>query len=209
MKLADIYKQDLFIFDFDGTIADSLGLEFEIYSRYLKARGLAIKKSDWEKKLVYHTAEGYVKFMAEFFKIKLDYKTFKQDYAYYARQVENEKPIQPFKWFLKFLPKVKDKIKVILSNKDADLIVDNLVSWGVKDEIEKVYSCTTLRKTKSEILPQIIKDFKVDPNLIALFEDSQSCIDVAKNMGVTTIGIKNKVNQGKLKTADLFIDSTK
>jgi len=151
MRLSDIYKKDLFIFDFDGTIADSLGLEFKIYTRYLSSLGLKVKKSDWEKHLVYHTGEGYVKFMSEFFGIKLDRDTFKKDYAHFARLVEKEKPIKPFMWFLNFLPKVKGKKCVILSNKDADLLNENLLSWGVKDYIDKVYSCTSLNATKYEI----------------------------------------------------------
>ncbi len=196
-KLRTILEnKKLLIFDFDGTIANSLGIEFEIYTQYLKALGLKITKKDWEKLLTYHTAEGYIQFMNELFGITLDYYQFKADYAHYARLVEQKKPIQPYSWFMSLLPSITTEM-VIVSNKDEDLIRENLASWKV-NRFSKVYSGTTMRKTKEEIYPIVVADFRVEARDVALFEDTQKYLDAGKTLEMTTMGILNKANKNKL-----------
>jgi len=209
-KLSQIIKtKKLLIFDFDGTIADSLGIEFEIYSEYLKSINKTISHDDWEKLLKAHTAEGYIKFMNALFGMDLDYYEFKDKYAEFTKIVEARHPVKPYAWFKKAVNGF-DKVKmVILSNKDEDLIRDNLVDWKMSEKFCAIYSCTTLRKTKEELYPQILSDFLLSGEDCVAFEDTECYLAAAKSLNIITVGVEHTNNKGELNSADYIIDTTK
>ncbi len=209
-KLSQIIEnKKLLILDFDGTIADSLGIEFEVYSEYLKSINKTISRADWEKLLKTHTAEGYVKFMNALFGMNLDYYQFKDKYAEFTKIVEARHPVKPYAWF-KLAVKRLEKVKmIILSNKDEDLIRDNLADWKMSKKFSAIYSCTTLRKTKEELYPKILNDFHLLGEECVAFEDTECYLAAAKSLKMTTVGVAHENNKGELKSADYIIDSTK
>ena len=203
--LDKLLDKKLFIFDFDGTIADTVSTEFEIYSVVLARLGKKMKKSLWKKLLESHTAEGYLNLTNEIFDLSIKYDEFVDMYADAIRYVERKYPPILFGWVKPFLAQSPNVSKIILSNKDGNIIKENLASLGILNHFVDIFSCTTLHTTKEELYPQVLKKYQLSAVDCVLFEDTQRYIDAGKNIGFNTVGVIHKNNKKSGLLADFLI----
>ena len=204
-----IKDKKLLIFDFDGTIADTIDIEYNVYKKLLSHLGKKMTKPQWKKLLASHTAEGYLNLTNEMFGLKIGYDEFVDMYANACREVEKIYPPRLFEWVKPFFKKVANKQKMMLTNKDGNLIRENLAMLGMNEEFPCVLSCTTLHTTKEECYPNILIQFGVKPSECVIFEDTQRYIDVGKSMEFTMVGVAHKGNYGHISNVDYLVDTTK
>ncbi len=202
-----VHDKKLLIFDFDGTIADTIDIEFDIYKRLLGKLNKKMTKAQWKELLDSHTAEGYLNLTNQMFGLSIGYDEFVDMYADASRYIESKHPPVLFEWVRPFLKKTSNIEKMILSNKDGNLIRENLVRLGVSENFPCVLSCTTLHTTKEETFPNVLIQYGVKPEECALFEDTPRYIDIGKNLGFTIIGVEHKRNKGQLQNIDFLIDT--
>ncbi|MBR3719548.1 MAG: HAD family phosphatase [Firmicutes bacterium] len=192
-----------YIFDFDGTLADTEGFHFDVYKRLLKARyGVDL---DWPHWLNYigRTDPDFHRMMEKDYGIVIDSDSVMAEY-FAILLAEEPSAVRPYLWLRGLLEDAKAKgiLCGVLSSGNRDVICACLKEWELHiffDDAD-IISVSAGIFTKQDVFAdpaRYIPGFAGISAEIALFEDSIHTIEKARacRIGFVT-GVTHEYNRG-------------
>ncbi len=209
MKPATPFPIDLLIFDFDGTLTDSIPSAVEAIRSMLKELGFPHRTADEINKFVGY---GEVPLISGSIGSK-DPEQLKKAMSVYERKYINEgiKKIKLYPHVREFLERFKDKVKIILSNKKDDFIKRILADLKLSGYFAEVHGgdSTPCLKPDPRAINAIIDRYKVPRERVLFIGDMTVDIETGKNAKVKTCAVtygfdgKDKLMRHK---PDLLVD---
>ncbi len=194
------------IFDFDGTLADSIDLMFRLYNAHSKQFGyLKIKRSEFSalRKMGYRKAMKNKK--VKFYRVPQIIHTLSEE----MRQHIDE--VNPFEGIIKDLAKLKAegfKIGVLTSNNQD--IVEKYLKHHKFPEFEFVRSEMAIFG-KDKALKHILKDYNLNKSDVVYVGDETRDVDASNKAGIKVIAVSwGLMGREGLEnsTPDMIIDKT-
>ena len=182
---------DNFIFDFDGTIMDSMPYWVSRPSSYIKYKN-KIPKPDLDKQIYYfETLET-----AEFFKKEYNLDGSINDilsdmkrwvYSEYKHNNLKKNSIELFK-----LLKSLDKKLYVLSASVYEIIDPAIDHKNIRCYFNDVFSATSnkMSKENGDAIKYLIKKHNLDKTKTIILDDSPTVLTIAKEIGLKAVGIK-------------------
>ncbi len=204
----------LFIFDLDGTIADTETLHWEAYNILLQRKyRIQLKERDIKRYIGNSEISIYKMIEADYHICINDQEFLKERLKIYLQLVE-ERNLQPFRWIRDFQEMI-DTNHVLLLTSQVPEVVDYLLTyWHLDQLIPKEWriSAHNGRITKKEVFANpfayIPNDVNIKKGPVVVFEDSEHVANLASSFGHTVIGISHKYNKDSLKHCDLIINES-
>ena len=192
-----------YIFDFDGTLADTEGFHFDVYKRLLKDRyGVDL---DWPHWLHYigRTDPDFHRMMEKDYGIAIDSPSVMAEY-FAILLAEEPAAVQPYPWLRELLEEAKEKgiLCGVLSSGNRDVICACLKAWGLDIFFDDptIISVSAGIFTKQDVFAEparYIPGFSGTSAEIALFEDSIHTIEKARACGIgAVVGVTHEYNPG-------------
>ena len=207
-----IKNAGLFIFDLDGTIADTETLHWEAYN-ILMQRKFKIQLKDQDiKRYIGNSEISIYKMIEKDYHIDINEQEFLRERLKIYLQLVEDRNLQPFKWVRDF-QETLDDVPVLLLTSQVPEVVDTLLSsWQLDKLIPKEWriSAHNGRITKSEVFENpfvyIPNSAEIKSSHVVVFEDSEHVANLASSFGHTVIGIAHQYNKDTLKHCDLIIN---
>ena len=205
----DLDKFDAYIFDFDGTLIDSLGLWHQIDIIYLARFGYRVPKGlgDEINGMSFTETAQYFK---DRFNLPFSVEHIKQDWIdlshdYYMNSVEFKPGAK------EFLEYLKDKRVGIATSNQAFTTERFFRKRGIDSIDAFSYSCDVKRgKPFPFVFLQAADMLGVNPHNCLAFEDTYEGVLAAKRAGMTVVAVKDKHSKNqeqKIKNlADYYIE---
>ena len=202
-----------YVFDFDGTAADSMPTWSKAILKVLEASGATYPDNVIEILTPLGDAKSAV-YMRENLGVKFSEDEIKNLIAKFTTPLYHTEA-QPKKGFVEYIKLLKSSGKkvAILTASTHERIDGCIKRWGIWDLFDKVLTCEDYDKPKSD--PTIYSDLLADlgGNLgeTAFFDDNLEVIKTVKKAGLTSVGVfdesGNKFREELQKTADKYIES--
>lgn len=179
---------DMLIFDFDGTLADSLPLAIEAMREMLKKLGYPIKSKE---EISQYIGYGERPFVSGSIGREDEDLIMKARQAYFEIYAEKLKGISLYPHIKETLIFFKSKIKVIISNKRQKFIKMILDRHQAADQFAEILgeeNSFCLKPDPCMIL-ELIKKYKIAPGKTLLVGDMTIDIQTGKNAGVHTCAV--------------------
>ena len=187
------------IFDFDGTLYDSMGIWEEVGSIYLKSQG-----KNPEKNLNRKIKNMSLEQSAEYFNKKYNLnKTKKQIINEINEQIKTayREKIEPKKGAAEFLEKLKNlKIKMIIATATDKFLIEKALKRNKLDiYFLDIITCNIVGKGKDNplIYYKAMEKLKTKKETTLIFEDSYFASKTAKDSGFLVCGIYDKYENKK------------
>ena len=197
----------VFIFDLDGTLAETESLHWEAYNELLAQYDVHLTDEAIGRYIGHSEVQIYEM-------IKRDYGISFNDEIFLRTRIEKylqlvkKRKLKPFDFAFDLL-KTQNVCKILVTSQIPPVVERLLSHWGLEDSFAYQYCCHDGTYTKKEIYKNInryIGDYApVQQDEVILFEDSAHYIAQAKNYGITAIGIEHKFNQNKLHSCDAIL----
>ena len=192
-----------YIFDFDGTLADTEGFHFDVYKSLLKDRYGA--DLDWPHWLNYigRTDPDFHRMMEKDYGIAIESESVMKEY--FAILLRDEPlAVQPYPWVRDVLEEAREKgiLCSILSSGNRDVICACLRAWELDGYFEdsNVISVSAGIFTKQDVFgspARYLRGFSGTPAEVALFEDSIHTIEKARGCRIGFVtGVRHEYNPG-------------
>ena len=192
-----------YIFDFDGTLADTEGFHFDVYRRLLEDRYRVTL--DWSHWLNYigRTDPDFHRMMEKDYGITIDSPSVMAEY-FAILLAEEPAAVQPYPWLRGLLEEAKEKgiLCGVLSSGNRDVICACLKAWGLDIFFDDpdIISVSAGIFTKQDVFAdpaRYIPGFTGTSAEIALFEDSIHTIEKARACGIGFVtGVTHEYNAG-------------
>lgn len=203
---------DTYIFDFDGTLADSMPTWSEGMMQAIRRSGIAYPDNIIEI-LTPLGDVGGTKYLEKMPGMKYTAEELRQMVVEYTTPLYlNEvQPKEGVVEYLRFLKANSKKIAVLTAS--AHSRIDGcLKRWGVFDEFDLVRTCDDYGLTKANplIYDEICKELGVEKENVAFFDDNLEVIRTVKKAGLFAVGVHDLSGKGfidRLKAeAHLYVD---
>lgn len=197
----------VFIFDLDGTLAETESLHWEAYNELLAQYNVHLTDEDIGR-YIGHSEISIYGMIKRDFGISYDDETFLRNRIEKYLELVKKRKLKPFDFAFDLL-KTPDVCRILVTSQIPP-VVDQLLSyWGLADCFAFRYCCHDGKYAKKQIYKQIndyIGDHApVKPEEVVLFEDSAHYIAQAKQCGITAIGVEHKFNREKLNACDAIL----
>jgi len=201
------------IFDMDDTLVNSTPLQKKSLKKILKKYNIDFDSMphEVEKSFFGRRIEEVVKIIIDYYSLNITVKQLlKERDFYYLRLLKNVRPMPGLIKLLKFLKNSNYNIALATNSKKEykDIVFKR---FNLNLIFDKVVTCEEVKKSKPnpEIYKLALKKLKLKTNECIVFEDSTNGILAAKNAGIKTVAIKNKLFHinPDLSKADLVINS--
>ena len=178
------------IFDVDGTILDSMEVWNTLASQYVQSLG-KVPEKNLDEIVSDMSLEQSATYLKNHYKInKQEERIISEILNFISDFYEYEVNLMPgFKEFISHY----DSINVIGTSCDEELVKIALNRLGVLNYFEDIITCSKVNKSKddSDFYLACAQALKQRPEDIAVFEDADYCIDVARKFGFKVIKIKD------------------
>lgn len=178
------------IFDVDGTILDSMEVWNTLASQYVQSLG-KVPEKNLDEIVSDMSLEQSATYLKNHYKInKQEERIISEILNFISDFYEYEVNLMPgFKEFISHY----DSINVIGTSCDEELVKIALNRLGVLNYFEDIITCSKVNKSKddSDFYLACAQALKQRPEDIAVFEDADYCIDVARKVGFKVIKIKD------------------
>lgn len=178
------------IFDVDGTILDSMEVWNTLASQYVQSLG-KVPEKNLDEIVSDMSLEQSATYLKNHYKInKQEERIISEILNFISDFYEYEVNLMPgFKEFISHY----DSINVIGTSCDEELVKIALNRLGVLTYFEDIITCSKVNKSKddSDFYLACAQALKQRPEDIAVFEDADYCIDVARKVGFKVIKIKD------------------
>lgn len=202
---------DVYFFDFDGTLLNS-----EPYHQ--KAHNFVL--NEILGKPINFTAQMFSRYIGKkdddiFDMYKKDFGVEFDKRAMIAKKVEFstellcDKEVKIFDYFFELAKNKGDKKFYILTNQDYGLLTTVLKSKGIIKYFDDIFSLPKMGVSKKYFVENAKNYVDLNSKKVALFEDVNDNLILAKNNNMFAVGIENSMNCGTLKDADFVIDCSK
>lgn len=178
------------IFDVDGTILDSMEVWNTLASQYVQSLG-KVPEKNLDEIVSDMSLEQSATYLKNHYKInKQEERIISEILNFISDFYEYEVNLMPgFKEFISHY----DSVNVIGTSCDEELVKIALNRLGVLTYFEDIITCSKVNKSKddSDFYLACAQALKQRPEDIAVFEDADYCIDVARKVGFKVIKIKD------------------
>ncbi|MEG0453317.1 MAG: HAD family phosphatase [Coprobacillus sp.] len=195
------------IFDFDGTLFDSMEIWNHIAYDYLCMKGIDDPHvNENVANMSMHSALSYIK---NYYHITDDISVMKQEaqnllYNYYAHEIKPKKGAIDFLEYLS-----SNHIQtVILSASSRQLIEVALSHYQMEKYFDEILCCDELKldKNNAQIFLLAIEKMKLSKQDVLIVEDAYHAIETAKSMGLNVLGIYDESEKRNIKPlVDFYI----
>ena len=196
-----------FLFDLDGTLADTERYHWFAYNELLKKQNLSLKKTDMCRYIGNPEREIYKKIREEY-SANIDDETFLNERLDTFKELIKRTCLKPYLFISELLDAFKShRDMYIVSSQRPEIIEFVLEELNLDSYFEKanIFSCHDNRFSKKDIYRDPDKFFKKNYKSIVLFEDSDEFLALGKYYGFSTVGIEHLLNEGTLEHADIKI----
>lgn len=200
-----------YIFDLDGTIADTETLHWEAYNVLLEKYDVHLTDT-YIQKYIGNNEKAIYQMIKSDFSIDFNEDDFIQQRIEIYLDLVVEKNLQPYPFVRDLLEKSETKNAIVTSQ--IPTVVDRLLSYWHLDEYfpkERRYCCHNGIYNKADIYKNISKylglNHTLSPSEVVLFEDSMHYLTEGQRLGFTTIGVEHKYNKNLLKNCDAVMSS--
>ena len=201
----------IFLFDLDGTIADTETLHWEAYNALLSELGVFLS-TEHIRRYIGKSEVVIYKMIKEDFSIDFDEEEFLEKRIQVYLDLVEKKNLRPFPFIYDILKTKKATCALITSQ--IPPVVNRLLSlWGLDEYFpeSRRFCCHNGIYNKKDIYKNV-NDYlhleaPVSPNDMVLFEDSVHYITEAQKLGIPTVGIEHKFNRHMLKGCSAIMAS--
>ncbi len=179
---------DLLIFDFDGTLADSIPPAVEAIQQMLKELEYPYKSKEEINK---HVGHGEFKLVAGSIGTENSAAVERAKEVYFNYYRKEFKTISLYPHVKEFLKSFKEKKMIIISNKKSEFINVILEHHKLAHHFAEVLggdNATSLKPDPSAI-NNILKKYKIDPSRTIFIGDMSVDIETGKNAKVFTCAV--------------------
>lgn len=198
------------IFDFDGTLFDSMPIWKGIKFKYFDILGLKLTEEDLEAFKGLYLRESLI-LAKERFNLKESYEELFNGFFEYikGRYLEEAEPKNDI---IEFLEKLKAKgVKMGIATATGEPALEAVLKkYGMLDYFSAIYSTYTVgaAKTEPKVYDVVLDAIGTDKETTWIFEDALYAAKTAKANGYNVVGIydESEMMQDELKnTVDIFI----
>lgn len=201
----------LFLFDLDGTIADTEPLHWKAYNELLLNQGIRLDNEHIAKYIGNSEVNIYDMLRADY-NATIDTQQFlKQRIAIFLNLVRRENLI-PYDYFKEIVDKYRNVPMALLTSQVPQVVTELLTYWELDKFFPQKFRFTAHdnKITKRQILTNIgdfisIGGVPIDKSEVLLFEDSDRVLEIAQCTKIKCIGIEHQFNEGRLVHADAII----
>ncbi len=191
-----LLEKSLFIFDFDGVIADSVEMKTEAFALLYKEFGKEIV----EKVVNHHISNGGVSrnqkfkyYHNQFLGIEIgdeELNSLCERFSLLVKdKVISSRDIQGSKFFLEYLNR-ENKICAINTGTPTEEIIDIISRRGISAYFKMVLGSP---QSKVENLKEIILKFKKKKDEVIFFGDSTTDLEAAEELGLDFVGVGSEI----------------
>ena len=207
-----IKNSKLFIWDLDGTLADTETYHWKAYNVLMKEKYGIVLDDEHISKYIGNNEMKIYDMIENDYEIIIDKEDFlKQRLKIYLDLVVEE-DLKLFEWVDYIRNNITNQ-KVLLLTSQVPEVVDYLLNyWNLDELIPKSnrISCHNGKITKKEVFDNPSNFIKVDEIYtdyeVAVFEDSNHVAEYAFKKGYLVIGILHKYNYNTLKACSFLLD---
>ncbi len=198
------------IFDFDGTLFDSMPVWHGVRDRFFDRIGLKLTDEDRE------AFRGL--FMRDCFKVAIERfgrkETYEEMFTLFFDYIKEQYLAEslPKNSIIEFLEKLKAKgVKIGIATASGEpAVIAALEKFGMLDYFPVIYSTYTVgaSKTEPKVYDVVLEELGTDKSTTWVFEDALYAAKTAKANGYNLVGIydESEKNQEELKQlADIYI----
>ena len=181
-------KIDMLIFDFDGTLVNSLPPAIDAMQDMLKEQSFPYKSKE---EICQHIGYGERPFVSGSIGSEKEDDIKRAKESYYRIYRERLKEIRPFPNVMETLNHFKNKINIIVSNKRdlfIDLILENLKMKSIFSEVIGEDSIIA-HKPDPQTINMLLKKYNIAPQKALFVGDMTLDIETGKNAGIHTCGV--------------------
>lgn len=199
-----LYGKKVFVFDFDGTIADTEPLHWQAYNICLSEFNITLS-DDYIRRYIGNTEINIYKMIKEDFKIEFDEADFFEKRISIYLELCKTQNLQPYEFFADLYRKYRDTRFSILSSQKTFVINKLLKQWELQSVFDKILSVAAGDISKAEVLQNVDNFYGCLNSEIVLFEDANKYLALAKNEKIVAIGVQNQYNHLTLKDCDAIV----
>lgn len=208
-KLMEIFqKKELVIFDFDGTLLDSMPMWGHVGTDYIRSQGIT-PPPDLEERLISMTLEQSGEFYRKELGLKKTVEEYMQDlFAFVGDRYAHELSLKPgAKEFVQRTAKAGKK-RCILTTTIRSCVEGAMKNHGLDLWIHQLYTCNELHMTKTspDIYRYVMKQMKSVPEKTIVFEDAPFAIQNAKRAGCTVVAVYDASSEDGGDTIEQYAD---
>jgi len=198
------------IFDFDGTLFDSMPVWHGIRERFFARLGVTMTMDDRSFFKGLYSSQA-LPLAIERFGLKMTYEEILSSFFDYIKEqyLANSLPKNDI---IEFLQKLKAKgVKIGIATASGEpAVIAALEKFGMLDYFPIIYSTYTVdaAKTESKVYDVVLAELGTDKETTWVFEDAPYAAKTAKASGYKLVGIydESEKNQEELKAiADVYI----
>lgn len=200
-----------FIFDFDGTLLDSMGIWATAGSDFLKSRGITPEKG-LDEKFKTFTLQEVVTYYRTVYQLPESAETLMNSINDFI-QAQYRENAPPKEGVLAFLEAYRGEKMCIATATDHHLVELSLKTHGMSEYFSEIFTCTEVGvgKTKSDIYEVALSHLGTEKKDTIVFEDALHGIISAKNAGFPVIAVADPSafadKDEILQYADFYIES--
>jgi beta-phosphoglucomutase-like phosphatase (HAD superfamily) len=201
-----IKRCHLLLTDFDGVFADTEPLHARAYASILATLGVQFRESDFSRYLGYTEPEIWAMLASNFQLAISPEELTKKRIQEFINLAKGLKP----SWFLEPLLKyaVRDLAipTIVVSSQRPDLIERLLSDWHLMEYHLELATFYNRGKTKRELIQILPTTAGVPFDQCLLVEDSAVMLQLAREVGMKTIGIRHTLNRLGPGDCDLLLN---
>ena len=199
------------LFDFDGTIADSLEVWKKLDDVFFSRRKINADHSELKLDgMCFSEAVNYIK---KYFNLNDPIEAIKSEWRSLFTEIFLQSPSLKHKVydFIKALKKEKFIICVGTSN-DSIIVIEILQHFGLLDDMDYILTCCEvgLSKPKPKVYLDIARAININPSECVVFEDSIDGIRAGKSAGMHVVAVNdnhhNSVKEQIILESDFYIE---
>lgn len=199
-----LHSRKLFIFDFDGTIADTETYQWMAYNECLKDYNVTLNIDDINR-YIGHTEYKIYETIKKDFNIDFDNQEFFEQRIEIYLNLTNRDNLQPFTFFNELIEAFPEAEFVVLSSQKEEIIKLFFKKWNVEKRFSRIISVLDHKISKEEALGNVEKYYGYTSEESALFEDTNRNLALGLENNIMSIGVEHQFNVGLLKDCHVII----
>lgn len=191
---------DLFLFDVDGTLAETEPLHWEAYNAILSRQNIELQHEDILRYIGNPETAIYDMIRADY-GADIDDEVFLEERLAHFLDLVILHDLNPFDYVLPLIEHYPDVPKALVTSQRPEIVDTLIKKWGLESSFpqDARLSCSAGTFSKSDVysdpwkyLPQLGSG---SSESVVVFEDASHAIKAAEQAGVGTVGIRNSMNR--------------
>jgi beta-phosphoglucomutase-like phosphatase (HAD superfamily) len=198
--MLNIKSKKMYLFDFDGTLADTETLHWKAYNMCLEEYNIVLSNKNIKRYIGNQETKIY-KMIKSDYDISFDDEVFfKKRISFYLELVKSQK-LKPFSYVFDLLECEGVEFNILSSNR-LEVLEAVLDIWDIRDKFNLVISAATNNIDKDTVLNNTYDYYGYKKGDVALFEDSNKYLKVGMANNILSIGIEHYYNSNSLTNCD-------